>query len=176
MEPSGRDAVLRCFAWVDGHADVWAAFRDASALRAIVGGLCEPWRQEGVTHVVGIESRGFVVGGAVAVGLCAGFVAIRKEGTGLLPGSKVRTTAEPDYRGNCHDLRMQRLPEGSRALLVDDWAELGSQASAARQLVEACDATFLGVALMVDQLNAEVRRRLGRVTSLVTAEELGPSK
>ncbi len=71
-------------------------------------------------------------GGATAVELGAGFVAIRKSGTGLLPGPKVRTTASPDYRGLRHGVRMQAvLVEGDAVLMVDDWAEQGSQAAAA---------------------------------------------
>ena len=60
-------------------------------------------------------------------------------------------------------------------LLVDDWAERGSQARAARQLVEACGARFLGVSVLVDQLTTATRSDLGRVTALVHADELGPS-
>ena len=176
MNSAGRVAVLEAFRWVEGHADVWRVFADADCLRDVVTSLADPWQDAGVTHVVGIESRGFLLGGAVAVALRAGFVAVRKEGTGLLPGPKVRATAEQDYRGNRHTLRMQSvLAAGDRVLLVDDWAERGSQALAARELAESCHADFLGVSLVVDMLPDEARDQLGRVTSLVTAAELGPS-
>lgn len=124
MTTAGRAAVLRLFRWEQGHADIWRVFADADALRAVVHGLAVPWRDAGVTHVVGIESRGFLLGGATAMELGAGFVAIRKSGTGLLPGPKVQTSASPDYRGLRHDLRMQAtLGSGDAALMVDDWAE-----------------------------------------------------
>ena len=72
-----------------------------------------------------------------------------------------------------HELRMQdTLNPGDAALLVDDWAERGSQASAARKLIELSGAHFAGVSLMVDQLNDDARASLGRVTSLVRASEL----
>jgi adenine/guanine phosphoribosyltransferase-like PRPP-binding protein len=78
-----------------------------------------------VAKVTGIESRGFLLGGAVALALGTGFVGVRKAG-GLLPGSKVVTEAEPDYRGQPQLLRMQAvLRPTDRVLLVDDWAELG---------------------------------------------------
>jgi adenine/guanine phosphoribosyltransferase-like PRPP-binding protein len=126
----------------------------------------------GVTKVLGIESRGFLLGGAAALQLECGFVAIRKS-DGLLPGPKLTVEAEPDYRGRRHQLRMQAiLTTSDRVLLVDDWAEHGSQAHVARRLVEAAGATFLGVSLLVDQLTAETRSTLGTVTSLVTAEKL----
>jgi adenine phosphoribosyltransferase len=69
-----RDVVLGRFAWIGGHADVWAVFRDAEALRTVVAALAEPFRAEGITAVCGIESRGFLLGGAVAVELGVGFV------------------------------------------------------------------------------------------------------
>ena len=170
-----RTALLDRFRWSDGHADVWRVFADADALPAVVAGLVEPWRDRAVTHVVGIESRGFLLGGAAAIALGAGFVAVRK-GDGLLPGAKVAVEADDDYRGRRHLLRMQTvLSPQDAVLLVDDWAERGSQARAARRLVEACGARFLGVSVLVDQLTTATRNDLGRVTALVNADELGPS-
>ena len=168
-----RTALMETFRWQAGHADVWRVFADADAFVAVVEGLVEPWGDQGVTRVVGIESRGFLLGAAAALALGVGFVAVRKA-DGLLPGPKVATTADPDYRRQRHRLRMQTvLQPADRVLLVDDWAERGSQARAARRLVEACGATFLGVSVLVDQLSAESRDALGRVTALVAAEELG---
>lgn len=175
MVTGARAALLQRFAWVEGHADVWRVLSDGAALAAVVEGLAAPWTAAHVTHVVGVEARGFLLGGAVAVQLGAGFVGVRKAGTGLLPGPKVTVTASPDYRGTPHVLRMQRaFPSGARVLLVDDWAERGSQALAARDLVEQAGATFLGASLLVDQLDPAARASIGRVTALVTADELGP--
>ena len=135
--------------------------------------MVEPWRNAGITHVLGIESRGFLLGGAVAVSLDAGFQAVRKEG-GSLAGPKLFERSEPDYRSKRHELRMQDvLGPGDVVLLVDDWAELGSQALAARTLVESCGAYFAGASLIVDQLEDEKRARIGRVTALAFASEFG---
>jgi adenine phosphoribosyltransferase len=172
---AARAALLERFTWTDGHADVWRVFADPEAFRAVVDGLVEPWRDAGVTVVLGIESRGFLLGGAAAIALGAGFVAVRKS-DGLLPGPKVSVQADADYRGRRNLLRMQAsLTSRDAVLLVDDWAERGSQARAARGLVRICGARFLGVTVMVDQLEADVREDLGAVTALVRAEELGPS-
>jgi adenine phosphoribosyltransferase len=170
-----RSAFLEQFCWRDGHADVWASFADARTLRVLVEGLAAPWLGRGVTRVVGLESRGFLLGGAVAVQLGVGFVAVRKPG-GLLPGTKLTTKARADYRGLSHELRMQAvLSPDDVVLLVDDWAERGSQAAAVRELIELSGATFAGLSILVDQLEDTVRVRLGRVTSLVKAAELGDS-
>jgi len=166
--------VLRRFQWVDGHADIWRVFADGDALGQVVAALADPWRDQGVTHVAGIESRGFLLGGAAAVALKVGFVAIRKDGTSLLPGPTVRQIAQEDYRGVRHELRMQAvLTPGDRVLLVDDWAERGSQARAAASLIQACGATFAGMSIVVDMLLPQVRQELGRVTTVIHADELG---
>ena len=173
VRQTGRRALLDTFRWEGGHADIWRVLADGHALAAVVADLVKPWTGEAVTAVVGIESRGFVLGGAAAVRLGVGFVAVRKA-AGLLPGPKVETRTGPDYRNRRHLLRMQSvLSTGDRVLLVDDWAERGAQARGARQLVEACGATFLGTALLVDQMTTGSRSQLGRVTALVHASELG---
>lgn len=116
------------------------------------------------------------MGEACASALGVGFVAIRKS-DGLLPGPKVAVQCETDYRGRRPVLRMQRmLTSADRVVLIDDWAERGSQARGAADLVALCGATFLGVALMVDQLGDGVRATLGRVTSIVSADELTPDR
>ena len=168
-----RRQLLDRFRWTGGHADVWRVFSNDAALAAVVHGLAAPWRSWGVTRVAGIESRGFLLGGAVAVTLGVGFAAIRKA-DGLFPGAKVTAEAATDYRGLRHQLRMQKSVDSrDRVLLVDDWAEHGSQALAARQLIESCGASFAGASLMVDQLGPGPLLALGRVTSLVRADELG---
>jgi adenine phosphoribosyltransferase len=174
MPTAAHDALVTRFRWENGHADIWRVFADARAFAAVLDGLVEPWRGRGVTRVVGIESRGFLLGGAAAAALGVGFVAIRKTG-GLLPGPKHVADSDVDYRGRRHQLRIQAVlgPE-DRVVLVDDWAERGSQAWAARQLVESGGATFLGAALLVDQLSAAARDRLGDVTAVARADELGP--
>ena len=170
---AARDALLAHFRWSGGHADVWRVFADGDALADVVTGLAEPWRDSGITRVVGIEARGFLLGAAAAVSLGVGFVAVRKE-AGLFPGPKVTVRAAEDYRGLRHRLRMQAvLDRHDRVLLVDDWAERGSQADAVRRLVESTGASFAGVSLMVDQLGPEIRTALGRVTALATAADLG---
>jgi adenine phosphoribosyltransferase len=168
-----REALLSKFTWRDGHADVWRVFADGSALAAVVAGLAAPWQDAGITKVIGIESRGFLLGGAVALRLGVGFQAVRKV-AGLLPGSKLTVTCAPDYRGTSHELRMQDVLDANDiALLVDDWAERGSQAVGVRHLVESSGSSFGGVSLMVDQLDRKTRAELGKVTALVTADELG---
>jgi len=172
-----REKVLAAFRWVDGHADVWRLFVDAAALAAVVEHLAGVAASTSATKVAGIESRGFILGGAVAVSAGIGFVPIRKE-AGLFPGPKVTGRAAADYRGIEHVLRLQQqsLSDRDRVLLVDDWAELGSQALTARRLIEQAGATWAGAALIVDQLQPSRRAELEPVTHIVRADELGPAE
>jgi adenine phosphoribosyltransferase len=169
----GSSAFRSRFHWVDGHADVWAAFQDGRTLRALVVGLAEPWRDQRITAVAAVESRGFILGGAVSVHLGVGFQAVRKTGA-LFPGPKLTVDADEDYRGHRHELAMQvGLGPTDRVLVVDDWAERGAQALAVRALVERSGAQYVGLAVMVDQLTDETRQDLAPVISLVRAHELG---
>lgn len=173
MTVLARDLLVERFRWVGGHADLWPVFRDGAAFKVVVRALVAPLRDAGITAVCGIESRGFLLGGAAAVELGVGFVAVRKAG-GMFPGEKLVRETEPDYRGFRHSLRIQRASLGpaDRVLLVDDWIETGSQALAVRELVEAAGAELTGCAVVVDQLRAESREALGNVHSLVTSGEL----
>jgi adenine phosphoribosyltransferase len=174
MDPA-KSLLLEHFRWVEGHADVWRVFRDATALRTIIASLVEPFRAAGITAVAGIESRGFLLGGAAAVELGVGFVAIRKAGA-LFPGEKMRTVTSPDYRGKQTELLMQRaaIGAGDRVLLVDDWIEIGSQARAVAELVSRCGGQLVAITVMIDQLRDVSRETLPPVHSILLATDLPP--
>ncbi len=175
MSTKARDLALQHFRWIGGHANVWAIFRDAEALAVVVAALAAPFRAEQVTAVVGIESRGFLLGGAAAVDLGVGFVPVQKE-EGIFPGDKLVRKSTPDYRNLRHTLRLQRssLGPGDRVVLVDDWIETGSQAAAVRSMVEECGATWSGCSVVVDELAGAPRDALGCVRGLLTMRDLPP--
>ncbi|HXR11421.1 MAG TPA: hypothetical protein VN770_03935 [Gaiellaceae bacterium] len=171
-----RTELLARFRWVGGHANVLALFGDGAFLAAAARALAEPFDDAGFTKVAAVEARGFVLGTAVAVVSGVGFVPIRKAGA-VHPGPKATRTTEPDWRGRRHELVLQRsaLSDKDRVLVVDDWAEVGSQAIAARSLIEECGAAYVGLSLLVDQLPDDVRERLEPVAAVVSHAELPPS-
>lgn len=153
---------------IEGHADVWRIFLDADLFRRVVRALSTPFQSERVTKVIGVEARGFLLGGAVALDLGAGFAPVRKGGH--LPGPKLtRRTSQADYRGHFHDLKLQAgaLGRRDRVLLVDDWIEVGSQVAAAKTLVEQARATYLGTSVIVNQLPADRTGQFGKLHYLV---------
>ncbi|MGW0706510.1 phosphoribosyltransferase [Streptomyces sp. NPDC002643] len=172
MSTAARILTLEHFQWIDGHADVWRIFREPKALVAVVRGLVEPFKHDGITAVCGIESRGFLLGAAAAIELGVGFVPVRKQ-AGLFPGEKVVRQTAPDYRGIRHGLRVQRasLTPTDLVLMVDDWIETGSQATAVRSMVEECGSRWGGCSVIVDQASDHCRSDLG-VRGIVSATEL----
>lgn len=158
---------------IDGHADVLGAVADAGLLARAAAALAEPFADERVTKVAGLEARGFIFGAATALVLGAGFVPVRKPG-GIHPGPKARVVTAPSWRGRSVALEVQRaaIGPGDRVLLVDDWAETGAQAVAAKQLIEECGGAYLGLSLLIDQLTEETRAALAPVRSVADAAEV----
>lgn len=153
---------------IDGHADIWRIFLHAELLARTVGALARPFAHDRISKVIGIEARGFVLGGAVALQLDAGFAAVRKQGH--LPGPKfAEKMTAPDYRGLTHEFHLQRgaLTRRDRVLLVDDWIEMGSQAAATKALVDQAGATYVGMSVIVNQLPLDRARQFGRLHYLV---------
>ena len=170
-----KDDFLARFRWIDGHADILGLLADGELLAGAVRALAEPFERERVTKVAAVEARGFILGAGVAIALGVGLVAIRKPGS-LHPGFKVERVTTPDWRARESVLRLQRstLAEDDSVLLVDDWAETGSQAIASRSLIEDCGASYAGFSLLVDQLPDDVRAALAPVHAVVQADELPP--
>jgi adenine phosphoribosyltransferase len=171
-----RDELLARFRWIHGHADILGLFAEAGFLTRTAAALADPFRGTGITKVIGPEARGFVLGAAVALDLGVGFVALRKAGA-IHPGPKAERPAGPDWRGRTVPVHVQRaaLGAGDVALVVDDWAETGAKAVAARALIADCGASYAGLSLLVDQLDDDTRRALAPVAAVVLSTDLPPN-
>lgn len=156
----------------DGHADIWPMVYDAVLFDRVVDALAKPL-DVSVSKIAGIESRGFLLGAAVAARLGVGFVAIRKQ-PGLFPGPKLTAEAGSDYRGQAHVLRLQRAScgAGDAVAVVDDWFQTGSQATAAKSLIVRAGARYAGASVVVDQLDDSLRQSLAPCHSLISADLL----
>jgi adenine phosphoribosyltransferase len=155
-----------------GLGNMWPVFYDADVFGRVVEEIAAPLAGQ-VDKIAGIESRGFVLGAAVATRLRVGFVAIRKS-DGLYPGEVVTGFTASDYRGRQHTFRLQlaALAPGDRVGLVDDWFETGSQGLIARRLVEQAGGVYAGASIIVDQLPLERRAELEPCHALVAASQL----
>jgi adenine phosphoribosyltransferase len=164
-----REAVLREFAWIDGHADVWRLAEDPPTFAAVTAGLAAIASSLSPTAVVGIETRGVLFGAPVAHALGLGFHTMRKH-DGLFAGSTDFAESIPDYRDRTYTVRTRaHFGPGDRIVMIDDWVERGSQARAVRALVERAGAEFVALIVIVDESD-----RTLPVLSLVSGDDLPP--
>lgn len=128
--------------------DITPLLADGEALRSAVDGLAEPWRGAGVEVVAGIESRGFVLGAAVAYHLGVGLVLLRKRGR--LPRRTVSVSYALEYAEEVLEAHADAILAGQRALIVDDVLATGGTASAATSLVEGMGGAVAGLAFLLE--------------------------
>jgi adenine phosphoribosyltransferase len=128
--------------------DITTLLQDPVGFRIAMERLIEPFRDMRVDKVAGIEARGFILAGAVALDLHAGFVAIRKKGK--LPFETIGADYELEYGTDRVEVHTDAILEGERILLVDDLLATGGTALAALQLIEAVGGDVVGTAFIVD--------------------------
>jgi adenine phosphoribosyltransferase len=128
--------------------DITPLLGDARTFGLVVDQLVEPWRTQRVDRVAGIEARGFILGGAIAHQLRAGFVPIRKKGR--LPHATVRVAYSLEYGLDEMELHRDALTAGERILLVDDLLATGGTAEAAVKLLRSLGAQLLGACFIVE--------------------------
>jgi adenine phosphoribosyltransferase len=139
--------------------DVTPLLADAAALKGAVRALADPFRGLGVEKVMGIESRGFVLGTPVALELETGFALVRK--AGKLPWRTRSVTYDLEYGSDTVEMHEDALRPGERVLVVDDLIATGGTAAAAVQLARDCQAHVVGCAFLIELTALEGRRRLG---------------
>lgn len=139
--------------------DVTPLLGDANALAAAIRALADPFRDLGVEKVMGIESRGFVLGTPVALELGTGFALVRK--AGKLPFRTRRVTYDLEYGSDTVEMHEDALRPGERVLVVDDLIATGGTAAAAVQLARDCGAHVVGCAFLIELTALEGRNRLG---------------
>jgi adenine phosphoribosyltransferase len=106
--------------------DITPVLRDGPLFRAVIDAMADPFREEEVSHVIGIEARGFILGGAVAANLGVGFVPARKPGK--LPWEKLAETYDLEYGTDALECHRDGLPAPARVLIVDDVLATGGSA------------------------------------------------
>jgi adenine phosphoribosyltransferase len=148
--------------------DVTPVLADAELFAAAIDAMVEPWRGQGVTHVAGVESRGFIFAAPVALALGAGFVVIRKPGK--LPWKRLSQEYELEYGVDRLEIHEDACPRGSRVLVIDDVLATGGTAAAACALIEAVGATVVGCQFLLAIRSLEGRQRIAERTVRVLVE------
>jgi len=147
--------------------DITPVLLDPTLLAKAVSLMSEPFLETGVTHVVAIESRGFLLGAPVALALGAGLVPIRKPGK--LPAARDRVEYALEYGTDALEMHRDALGRGDQALIVDDVLATGGTAAAAAELVRSRGATLIGFSFLIELAFLDGRRRLpaSRVEALL---------
>ena len=128
--------------------DITTLLGDAAAFRRTVDALVEPWRNLRIDKVAGMEARGFILGGAVAHQLGAGFVPIRKKGK--LPHAVVSLAYSLEYGIDEMEVHVDAVRPGERVLLVDDLIATGGTAEGAVKLLQRIGAEVVAACFVID--------------------------
>src|SRR3954463_3536100 len=128
--------------------DITTLLRERRAFGNTIESLIAPWRGRGVDKVAGIEARGFILGGAVAHGLRAGFVPIRKRGK--LPHETVRVAYSLEYGVDEMEMHKDAIRAGEKVLLLDDLIATGGTATAAAKLLKEAGAEMVAACFVID--------------------------
>jgi adenine phosphoribosyltransferase len=133
--------------------DVTTLFKNAECLQEMLDTLYETYKNKGITKVVGIESRGFILGGALAARLGAGFIMARKPGK--LPAETIEETYAKEYGTDCIQIHKDAINENDVVLLHDDLLATGGTMAATYRLVQKCGAkqAYINFVIELEELN-----------------------
>jgi adenine phosphoribosyltransferase len=128
--------------------DITTLLGSARAFRRAVDELVQPWAGLKIDKIAGIEARGFIIGGAIAHQLSAGFIPIRKKGK--LPHKSVRVAYSLEYGIDEMEMHEDAVTKGERVILVDDLIATGGTAEGAVKLLRQMGAEIVAAVFMVD--------------------------
>ncbi len=138
--------------------DITTLLRDPAGFKAALDGLSAPYLDQGIALVVGIESRGFILGAAVADRLGAGFCPIRKPGK--LPARTIKEAFQLEYGADAIEIHEDAIEPGQRVLIVDDVLATGGTARAAARLVKRLGGQLHGLAFLIELVALNGRQHL----------------
>lgn len=138
--------------------DITTLLKDADGFRATIDAFAARYGGRGITKVAGIEARGFILGGAVARAIGAGFVPIRKQGK--LPGELIGHDYALEYGTDRVELHVDAIDRGERVLLVDDLIATGGTAEASVILIRRAGGLLEDACFVIDLPELGGRRRL----------------
>ena len=139
--------------------DITTLLKDPGAFEAAVQELAAPYRGRKIDLVVGVESRGFIFGAAVALELEVGFIPVRKPGK--LPAETVAASYELEYGSDSVEMHRDAIAPGQQVLLVDDLLATGGTMEATCRLVEELKGEVAGIAFLIELTFLDGRKKLG---------------
>jgi adenine phosphoribosyltransferase len=138
--------------------DITTLLQDAGGLRAAIDSLAMPFKDQGIDLVVGVESRGFIFGAAVADRIGAGFSPVRKPGK--LPAACVRESYDLEYGTDTLEMHEDAVQRGQKVLIVDDLLATGGTARATTDLVKRLGGNVHALSFLIELVALNGRARL----------------
>ncbi|MEX5219987.1 MAG: adenine phosphoribosyltransferase [Nitrospiraceae bacterium] len=138
--------------------DITTLLKDAKALRAITDELTDRYVTMGIAKVVGIESRGFILGGTLATRLSAGFIPVRKPGK--LPADIFEVKYNLEYGSNSLAIHRDAIQMGEKVLIVDDLLATGGTAAATVHLIRQLGGEIAALDFLVELTSLRGREKL----------------
>ncbi len=138
--------------------DITTLLGDAEGFKTTIDALASPYRGQGVSLVVGIESRGFILAAAVADRLGSGFCPIRKPGK--LPAKTIKESFSLEYGTDAIEIHEDAIERGQRILIVDDVLATGGTARAAARLVRRLGGDLHGLAFLIELVGLNGKAQL----------------
>lgn len=128
--------------------DITTLLKNPEALRYTIDKMVERYRDKGIDKIIGIESRGFIFGGAVAYLLGCGFVPARKPGK--LPAKTISESYTLEYGSNTLELHVDAIEKGEKVVIIDDLLATGGTAAAVAKLVEKLHGEVVGIDFLIE--------------------------
>lgn len=138
--------------------DITTLLKEPNCLRSIIDDLIKKYEGAGITKVVGMESRGFILASPLAYHLNAGFVPVRKPGK--LPADVFEVQYDLEYGANSLSIHRDAIQEGERVLILDDLLATGGTAAATVQLIRQLGGDIAGVGFLVELDGLAGRKKL----------------
>ena len=138
--------------------DITTLLQEPVGFRLAIDAVALPFKDQGIDVVVGIESRGFIFGAAVADRIDAGFIPVRKPGK--LPSKTIKESYALEYGTDSLEMHADAVKNGQRVLIVDDLLATGGTARATLNLVRQLGGQVHGLAFLIELLALKGRDRL----------------
>ena len=149
--------------------DITSLLADPQAFNDVMDRFVKRYQDEKIDLVVGIESRGFILGAPLALRLGKGFIPVRKEGK--LPGSTYGVDYDLEYGTDRVEVHKDAIPPGSKVLMVDDLLATGGTIGGSSRLIEKAGGIIVGYAFLIELVDLKGRNNLDHpIFSLVTFE------
>ena len=138
--------------------DITTLLKDKEAFKYTIDKMVERYRGEDISQIIGIESRGFIFGAALAYNLNTGFIPVRKPGK--LPAETVTEQYQLEYGNDAVEMHKDALAPGEKVLIVDDLLATGGTALATARMVEQLGAKVVGFSFLIELESLRGREKL----------------